>query len=195
LRLADGAACELSALLISLRCADAPRKWHLLFLREGRSLASWRPAPANRTHRNAQEGNFRSRISEHYLLDDRKMAFDRNKPAPHDRSIFRKNIGRVMLNRAEDSYLAVWEIDFMKTANCQSYGHLRDLGKERQIETDITRTLRENFEFRFIGIEDEQQRLGVNGFERQLIATVAQCTACGPSKGGLATTLQSSNKE
>jgi hypothetical protein len=42
------------------------------------------------------------------------MAFDRNKPAPHDRSIFRKNIGRVMLNRAEDSYLAVFRTDGIK---------------------------------------------------------------------------------
>lgn len=132
------------------------------------------------THRN---GNFRSRISEHYLLDDRKMAFDRAKPTPHDRSIFRKNIGRVILNRAGDPYLAVWEIDFMKTMNCKSHGHLRDLEKDRQIETEVTCILRENFSFRFIKIEDEQQRFGVNGFERQLIGTVARCMVCGPSEG------------
>jgi hypothetical protein len=73
----------------------------------------------------------------------------------------------------------------MKTVNCQSYGHLRDLEKERRIETEVTRILRENFSFRFVQIEDEQQRLGVRGLERQLIGTVAQCTVCGPSKGWL----------
>ena len=36
-----------------------------------------------------KEGNFRSRIKEHFLLDESKMNFDATKPAPHDRSIFR----------------------------------------------------------------------------------------------------------
>ena len=130
------------------------------------------------THKN---GNFRARIAEHYLLDDRKMVFDLNKSTPHDRSIFRKNIGRVILNRAKDPYLAVWQVDFMKPANQRSYGHLRDLEKERETELQVTRILRENFSFRFVEIEDEQQRLGSNGLERHLIGTVAQCGACGPS--------------
>ena len=47
------------------------------------------------THRN---GNFQSRIRDHYTPDT-KMSFDAQKPAPHDRSIFRKNIGRAILNR------------------------------------------------------------------------------------------------
>jgi len=134
------------------------------------------------THR---DGNFRSRISEHYLLDDRKILFDTNKSAPHDRSIFRKNIGRVILKRSDDPYLAVWEIDFMKSAKRQSHGHLRDLEKERRTENEVTRVLRDNFSFRFVAMEDEQQRLGLNGLERQLIGTVAQCTLCGPSEGWL----------
>ena len=132
-----------------------------------------------------KDGNFGARIAEHYLLDDRKMVFDRNKPTPHDRSIFRKNIGRVILNRSEDPYLAVWEIDFMKTANKQAYGHLRDLDKERETELQVTHTLRENFSFRYVEIEDEQQRLGSDGLERHLIGTVAQCSVCGPSSNWL----------
>ena len=43
------------------------------------------------THKN---NNFRSRINDHYLLDG--MSFDNNSPAPKDRSIFRKNIGRAI---------------------------------------------------------------------------------------------------
>jgi hypothetical protein len=53
------------------------------------------------THR---DGNFRSLIAEHFLLDERKMAFTADKPAPHDRSIFRKHIGRALLNRLSDPY-------------------------------------------------------------------------------------------
>ncbi len=37
------------------------------------------------THR---DGNFKSRIAEHFLLDQRKMAFTENQPAQHERSIF-----------------------------------------------------------------------------------------------------------
>ncbi len=57
------------------------------------------------THR---DGNFRSRINEHFLLDEeRRMSFDETKLAPHGRSIFRINIGRALLNRAHDDYLEV----------------------------------------------------------------------------------------
>jgi hypothetical protein len=61
------------------------------------------------THR---DGNFRSRIGEHFLLDQRKMTFTQDQPAPHERSIFRKNIGQALLKKAKDPYLSVWEIDF-----------------------------------------------------------------------------------
>ena len=37
-----------------------------------------------------KDGNFRNRIKEHYLLDDKKMNFHEYKPKPSDRSIFRK---------------------------------------------------------------------------------------------------------
>lgn len=134
------------------------------------------------THR---DGNFRSRISEHYLLDDRKMLFGCNQPRPHDRSIFRKNIGRAILNKSKDPYLTVWNIDFMKTANTKAYRHLRDVEKERQIEMEVSRVLRETFSFRFLSVDDEQQRIGPRGLEQQMIGTVAQCTICGPSEGWL----------
>ena len=43
------------------------------------------------------QNNFKSRIRDHYVSDS-KMNFDSNRSPPHDRSIFRKNIGRAMLN-------------------------------------------------------------------------------------------------
>jgi hypothetical protein len=39
----------------------------------------------------------------------RKMAFDSNRPAPHERSNCRKNIGRALLGREKDEYLSVWK--------------------------------------------------------------------------------------
>src|SRR6516164_3297131 len=102
------------------------------------------------THR---EGNFRSRIAEHFLLNEARMNFDVAKPPPHDRSIFRKHIGRALLIKDRDPYLSVFNIDFTTKRVLNTHGHQRDIDKERQIEADITRILRENFSFRFIALE------------------------------------------
>jgi len=132
-----------------------------------------------------KDGNFRSRIKEHFLLDESKMSFDKDKPKPSDRSIFRKNIGRVLLNRDRDDYLQVWEIDFMTRGNRDSLGHKRDIDKEKRIESTITRILRERFSFRFIVIESQTERMGSKGLESSLIGTVASCRLCSPSDNWL----------
>jgi predicted peroxiredoxin len=65
-----------------------------------------------------KENNFRSRISEHFLLNESKMKFTQSNPKPSDRSIFRKNIGMALLNKHNDlDYLKVWEIDFTSGIN------------------------------------------------------------------------------
>ena len=91
------------------------------------------------THRN---GNFRSRIAEHFLLNEQKMAFTENQPAPHDRSIFRKHIGGALLNEAKDPYLYVWKIDFIPRKTRASKRHLRDISKEKAIEREVTQIIR-----------------------------------------------------
>jgi len=125
-----------------------------------------------------KDGNFRSRIKEHFLFDELKMNFDRAKPKPSDRSIFRKNIGRALLNSDEDDYLQIWEIDFTTRANRESLGHKRDIEKEKRIESTITKTLRERFSFRFIVIDNQTERMGSKGLESSLIGTVASCKLC-----------------
>jgi hypothetical protein len=134
------------------------------------------------THR---DGNFRSRISEHFLLDERRLTFTQDQPAPHDSSIFRKHIGRALLNRAGDPYLSLWEIDFTMRESRKRNGHRRDIGKEAGIEKEVTRILRENFCFRFIEIAEQTYRMGSKGLERALIGTLASCPHCGPSAGCL----------
>lgn len=134
------------------------------------------------THR---DGNFRSRISEHYLLNNSKMNFSKDKPKPSDRSIFRKNIGRALLNRNKDAYLEIWEIDFMTSKNKMKFAEKRDIDKEREVETEITRLLRNNFAFRFIALKDQTRRLGPFGLESSLIGTLASCSFCKPSNNWL----------
>ena len=134
------------------------------------------------THR---DGNFRSRIAEHFLLNERRMEFTKDNPAPHDRSIFRKHIGRALLNKATDPYLSLWELNFTSRKIRDAKGHLRDIGKEKAIEREVTHIIRQKFSFRFVEVADERQRMGSQGLERALIGTLASCPQCGPSDGWL----------
>lgn len=134
------------------------------------------------THRG---NNFRSRIAEHFLINDRKMNFNKNKPKPADRSIFRKNIGRALLNKNNDPYLKVWEIDFLPRDNRDRWENLRDIEKEKSIEKQITEIIRDKYYFRFLIIENEDERIGSKGLESKLIGTLSRCTKCKPSANWL----------
>jgi hypothetical protein len=134
------------------------------------------------THR---EENFRSRIAEHFLLNPSKMNFTIANSKPSDRSIFRKNIGRALLNKENDYYQKIWEIDFTSKENRIKHGIMRNIDKERQIELEITNTFREKFYFRFISFEGEAKRIGTLGIESKLIGTVASCNLCKPSDNWL----------
>jgi hypothetical protein len=125
-----------------------------------------------------KDGNFRNRIAEHYLFNEAKMNFGIMQSAPHDRSIFRKHLGRAILNKSKDPYLAVWNIDFTARDSRVKFSHLRDLQKERSIETEVTTLLRQDFSFKFIELEGQQARMGRNGLEAALIGTLAHCRAC-----------------
>lgn len=132
-----------------------------------------------------KDDNFRNRIAEHFLLNENKMNLDVSKSPPHDRSIFRKNIGRALLNRDNDKYLDVWEKDLTSKDSRKKYWHLRDIVKEKEVESAVTDVLRQKFMFRFLVIEGESLRMGQDGLEGKLIATVAQCGLCKPSQGWL----------
>ena len=129
--------------------------------------------------------NFRNRIAEHFLINEKKMNFDKYNSKPSDRSIFRKNIGRALLNKNNDPYLKIWEIDFLPKSNRIKYGYLRDIEKEKSIEKQITEIIRSKFFFRFIIIENESERIGGKGLESKLIGTVSRCTKCKPSRNWL----------
>ncbi len=78
------------------------------------------------THR---EGNFRSRMADHYVVNERKMEFNKDQAPPKDRSIVRKNIGRALLHRDGDCYEALWEIDFTTRDSREAYRSGRDVKK------------------------------------------------------------------
>jgi hypothetical protein len=82
------------------------------------------------------------------------MKFSQLNQKPSDRSIFRKNIGRALLNKQGDlEYLKVWDIDFTGNINKTKHSHLRNIEKGRTIESQITELLRKDFYFRLIPLE------------------------------------------
>jgi len=121
----------------------------------------------------ANKGNFKSRITEHFLLDETKMNFNDHNSKPSDRSIFRKNIGRTILNRNQDAYISVWNIDFTKKNNRYNYWQLRNIETEKEIEGQVSEIFRSNFSFKFLLFENNQFEL-----EEKLIGTVSNCKLC-----------------
>lgn len=126
-----------------------------------------------------RSGNFKSRINDHFVFEKKKLDFNAMRPAPKERSIFRKNIGRAILNKEKSEYLKIWEIDFTDRKSRKTRSHLRDIELEKKVENKISDLLREKFSFRYIAVENE---MGSDGLESRLIGTIAHCKCCHPSK-------------
>jgi hypothetical protein len=108
-----------------------------------------------------------ARLTQHFIQENK------------DRSIFRKNIGRALLNRDGDPFLAVWELDLTTSAAKAQYGHLVDPHKRQAVERRVTDCIQGNFEFIVIPVDDREERLWL---EARLISTVSGCPDCWPSQ-------------
>ena len=112
----------------------------------------------------------RSRLKQHFINENK------------DRSIFRKNIGRALLNKRKDPYLEKWEIDLTTREAKEKFKDLIDIEKQRRIEKEITKYLQDNFSFVVLEINDKNKRLET---ESKIIATISNCEGCGPSESWL----------
>ena len=124
----------------------------------------------------AKAGNFKNRIASHFLLDIEKMKFTVDQPKPADFSIFRKNIGRALLNRDKCEYQTLWDVDFILRKNREQYKECRDVRKEIEIEQQVTDLFRNTLSFRYLVLSEQPFRM-----EAKLISTVSQCRLCSPS--------------
>lgn len=112
----------------------------------------------------------RSRLRQHFLTENK------------DRSIFRKNIGRAILNKRKDKYLNVWEMDFTTRAAKNAFGHLVESQKQKNIEKEVTKYIQDNFSFVVFEVTDKDQRLAL---ESKIISTISLCDKCKPSRSWL----------
>lgn len=113
----------------------------------------------------------RSRLRQHFVTENK------------DRSIFRKNIGRALLNKAQDdSFLKQWQIDLTTRAAKARYLHAIDLEKLKNVEREVTSYIQRAFKFVVFGVADKSSRLEL---ESKIISTVSRCQDCSHSAGWL----------
>jgi len=108
----------------------------------------------------------RSRINQHFTTENK------------DRSIFRKNIGRALLNREDDLFLEQWEWDLTSRESKSKYAHLLDKKKQEEIEKKVTSYIQSNLSFVVFSVDDKEERLVL---ESRIISTVSLCSLCRPS--------------
>jgi len=112
----------------------------------------------------------RSRLFQHFL--------NQNK----DRSIFRKNIGRALLNKDKDPFLEQWEVDLTTKNAKQQHSNSVNFIKQKETEKRVTKYIQEKFSFVVFQVDEKSKRLEI---ESKIISTVSFCDECNPSQNWL----------
>ena len=107
-----------------------------------------------------------SRLKQHFLMENK------------DRSIFRKHIGRSLLNRDHDPFIEQWELDITTNEAKQKYSKLLDFEKLKSTEKMVTEYIQAHFQFVVKEISEKEMRLHL---EAKIISTVSWCKECCPS--------------
>jgi len=112
----------------------------------------------------------RSRLFQHFMNENK------------DRSIFRKNIGRALLNKDKDYFLQQWELDLTTKKAKKQYSNSINFEKQKKVEKRVTKYIQDNFTFITFEVDDKEKRLSL---ESKIISTVSLCKECKPSKNWL----------
>jgi len=115
------------------------------------------------------ENQLRSRLRQHFLNENK------------DRSIFRKNIGRAILNKDNDKFLKQWEIDLTTKEAKENHPEI-DFKKQKEVEKQVSKRIQENFSFAVFPINDKEKRLQL---ESKIISSISLCSDCKPSENWL----------
>lgn len=116
------------------------------------------------------QDKLRSRIKEHFINENK------------DRSIFRKNIGRALLNKNKDLFLEQWDLDLTTREARVRFSHLVDHEKLQKVESKVSEYMQSHFSFIVFEVSSEEDR---KRFESRLISTVSHCPTCRPSPNWL----------
>lgn len=112
------------------------------------------------------DDNLVKRLKEHFMKENK------------DRSIFRKNIGRAILSKKDDSFLEQWNWDLTTRANKDKYSSLVDFEKQKSTEEEVSQYIKTNFSFAIFEVKSKTDRLNL---ESKLISTISLCEECNSS--------------
>ena len=99
-----------------------------------------------------------------------------------NRSIFRKNIGRCFLNRTNNPYLSIWNLDTTAKSKKELYSNRIDKELEVEIERQISQYIQTNISFCLLDIPSKEDRLY---YKARLIGTVSCCSDCSATSNWL----------
>lgn len=111
-----------------------------------------------------------SRLNQHFVKENK------------NRSIFRKNIGRCLLNKDQSPYQSLWELDITSKAEKEKNLKLLDLDFEKKTEKRISDYIQNNLSFCVFQIDTKEQRLF---WESKIVSTLAKSNKLKPSKNWL----------
>jgi len=112
----------------------------------------------------------RSRLKQHFILENK------------DRSIFRKNIGRALLNKEKDPFLEKWELDLTTRAAKENLGFQIDHEKQKHVENQVSDYIQSHIRFVVFPVPQKEDR---RILESRIISTVSLCPSCRPSPNWL----------
>ncbi len=107
-----------------------------------------------------------SRLKEHFIKKNK------------NRSIFRKNIGRCILNMEHNSYLRIWNLDTTSAEKSNANSNWVDIEFEKQLEERISNYIQERLSFCIIKVNTKEERLY---WESKIASTLAQADDIVPS--------------
>jgi hypothetical protein len=107
------------------------------------------------------------RLKEHFVNENK------------DRSIFRKNIGRALLNLRKDPILAYWDLDLLTKKSRETHFDPRNHDRQMEVERAVTNCIVKNFSFSVLPMTEKQKRLSM---ESKVISMLNYCAECKPSE-------------
>ena len=112
----------------------------------------------------------RSRLKQHFINENK------------DRSIFRKNIGRCILNKESDPLLRQWELDLTSKTLREKYAKSINYDRQKEMERKVSEYVQNNFSFSVFRVDDKEKRLSL---ESKIASTISLCNKCAPSPNWL----------
>jgi hypothetical protein len=131
-------ACSLSRFHFPLTLASIPRNGIYVLFERGETAHGGDRIVRVGTH--TGQDQLRSRLKQHFIVPNK------------DRSIFRKNIGRALLNRDQDPFAKDWELDLTSREAKTAHGTQIDMNKLRSVEDRVSEYIQSAFSFSVIRV-------------------------------------------